>query len=1409
MATLTNPTARSGVFISYSRKDGEALARELRAKLESRRIAVWQDRTCMEGGRDWWEQIKEALNRVEYLVFVMTPAALQSDIVRKEWRYARQQGVCVYPVIAGANAGAGIGIDISALPRWMAGIHWYDLAHQEARFFNDLNTRCRLQRVPFMVEDLPEDFVARAAEFDALKTQLLARGENQPVAVTAALRGAGGYGKTALARAICHDDQIQNAFDDGILWVTLGERPSESTLIDKLFDLIETLSNDRPGFKGLEAAATRLRELLEDRDILLVIDDVWRAADLKPFLTGGSRCARLITTRKADTLPAGAVKVAVDQMQLAEGRQLMGHGLPAGFERELSALAERLGEWPLLLKLANRMLTKRVNDRRQSMPDALRELGAALTRRGVTAFDAHNAVQRNDAVAKTLEVSLAGLDAGDAARLLELSVFEEDLNVPLQVLQTYWEHTAQLDASDVEETCLRLFDHSMLLELDLNERHLRLHDAIRAWLICRPGDLTAVERHSQLLASYANEGAAWDRLADDGYLYRHLAQHLVAAERADELHGLLLNLRWIQARVVGLQGDERAGPRFDVHNLLSDYDLLRDAADAADAADVGLVQRALRMSTHVICKHPEQLQAQLLGRLGNCDLPAVRRLCDDAAAQLSELPLFPLRPALDAPGPLLLTLAGHTDRVCGATLLADEQRVLSWSGDGTLKLWDLERGELLYSLGSHEDAVRGMVLVAEGRRALSWWSDHTLKLWDLQRGGLLHNLVGHEHAVGGAVAEGRRALSWSHDGSLNLWDLDQGTLLNGSCCDPDGVYDAALAADGRRALSWSRDRALKLWDLERGELLHRLQGHRGGVIGAAWLADGCRALSWSKDQSLKLWDLERGEPLCSLDGHEASVNGAALLADGCRALSWSEDGSLKLWDLARGKLLHNLSGHEAWVIGALLLADDTRALSWSTDGDVKLWDLERGELLHHLRGHSQWVCGAKLGADGRRALSWSTDGALKLWDLAPGTLLCSLDAHEHSVSGAALLADSRRVLSWSVDGSLRLWDLERADLLRKPAGHESSVVGMALCADGGQALSWSLDCTLKLWDLERGEQLHNLTGHSQWVRGATLLTDGRQALSWSVDGGLKLWDVACGQLLHTLSGHTDSVRGATLLADGRRALSWSNDHTLKLWDLDRGELLQSLSGHQSWVMGAELLDDGLRALSWSVDRTLKVWSLARGELLRTLVGDDDGIEGAFMLADGQRALAWSDGPALTLWDLDRGELLQRLVGHEGEVRGAMRLADGRSALSWSVDGTLKRWDLQSGELQQSLCAHAGCVGGVRPLADGRRLLSWCADGTLKLWDLDCGELLRNLSGHDAWVNGAKLLAGDRRALSWSEDRTLRLWDLDAGRQLGMYVADAVLSAPVVGLDGRRVLAGDGAGRIHCIRLGAHKPSMVS
>jgi len=141
-------------------------------------------------------------------------------------------------------------------------------------------------RVPFMAPDFPEGFVQRPREFEQLiaQLQLIEEKRESPIASSTVLQGPGGYGKTTLAVALCHDYRVIGAFDDGILWVTLGQNPN---VLGELIKLYEASTGEHSAFVDERQAGFKLREKLENRNRLLVIDDVWQRAHLEPFLQGG------------------------------------------------------------------------------------------------------------------------------------------------------------------------------------------------------------------------------------------------------------------------------------------------------------------------------------------------------------------------------------------------------------------------------------------------------------------------------------------------------------------------------------------------------------------------------------------------------------------------------------------------------------------------------------------------------------------------------------------------------------------------------------------------------------------------------------------------------------------------------------------------------------------------------------------------------------------------------------------------------------------------------------------------------------------------------------------------------------------------------------------------------------------
>lgn len=86
------------IFISYSRKDID-FVRKLAGDLETAGYDVWWDITDLQGGDDWVSKIAEAISASQFVVVVLTPTAIASDWVRKEYTQALSLRKKVIPLM--------------------------------------------------------------------------------------------------------------------------------------------------------------------------------------------------------------------------------------------------------------------------------------------------------------------------------------------------------------------------------------------------------------------------------------------------------------------------------------------------------------------------------------------------------------------------------------------------------------------------------------------------------------------------------------------------------------------------------------------------------------------------------------------------------------------------------------------------------------------------------------------------------------------------------------------------------------------------------------------------------------------------------------------------------------------------------------------------------------------------------------------------------------------------------------------------------------------------------------------------------------------------------------------------------------------------------------------------------------
>ena len=145
-------------------------------------------------------------------------------------------------------------------------------------------------------------------------TQLKAHIQTRPSTTPLVLYGRPGVGKSALALALAHDPAVQASFPNGILWAGLGIMPETSSHLARWGRLLGLNVSEHMN-EGWVEMWMRLRLILAERSMLLIIDDVWRAEEAAMFLVGGPHCAHLVTTR----LPLLVAQLTTEEGMLLEG----------------------------------------------------------------------------------------------------------------------------------------------------------------------------------------------------------------------------------------------------------------------------------------------------------------------------------------------------------------------------------------------------------------------------------------------------------------------------------------------------------------------------------------------------------------------------------------------------------------------------------------------------------------------------------------------------------------------------------------------------------------------------------------------------------------------------------------------------------------------------------------------------------------------------------------------------------------------------------------------------------------------------------------------------------------------------------------------------------------------------------
>ena len=1097
-------------------------------------------------------------------------------------------------------------------------------------------------------KELPTDYVSRDTFLDTIVTSLLQHTEqsHNSLWLTSTLSGTGGVGKTVLAAATGCDPRIKSHFFNGILWLEAGDNDlgalnarSESLArhLSQLWRIPLDSHSPRENHtwdpdEHRKTGLLSLANTIADRYVLIILDDAWdgqAVAWLNECLRQCPHARLLVTSRISELAGQEANNIAIDEMAIAEARQLLLSGFTE--QDELGIYAEKLllytGCWPLLIKLAKGFIQLAIDTAKPQL-SAFKYVLNALQQSGIIALD--DASSQLDIKHKNLGVVLRsstqalanhpevmailgeGRWFGFSVQLQEaeqqdfknadglfhsLVLFPEDTHIYADMVSPLW----RMDAGLANQFFNLLSRFSLVDYCAQDEQglHIRLHDEVSRYLQQKFSGYSQ-PLHAKWLDVFADKAQLTLTLEDikqkgkndnrlPEYFWHRHGYHLIHAERWLELAQWLTTPLYLAVRS---------------HNLSSTHTVESEVWQCLEKSfsDPTLIVFSdllshLHKSLPHICHWP--IDFNLLDWLANLQAYLTGAFNEK---QLTEN-VWQLHKGWEAwllpPNNLIRTLTPHYDSVTDAIALGSDH-MATCAEDNSIRIFSAINGQLTQIFQLIDDTANCLTTIGK-----DFCGAGTAK-------GDFHAWYLHDDQARYSInIDGTDAIVWCQEIREPLVAL---LLANGELYI---VWAFAKSPPVQLAATYGEIRCCivekqQLWAATMsGEIVlitpetNQVQKSYTSVESISFIEirDHLLLVGNALGQA-EVWDTNTDQRVYQWQEDTFDTQWACLLPANRVVTATKEKITLINLSSLKSSSWDNYYGYFG---DNLVYWSDNLVVFPTTYDTIVAFDVEEGAADHTFNPHSIPI--ACLNIINGQLFTACHQGNMSLWRSAPEDTRQLESSIQPAISQAIVMPGNYVLTASAQGGQIVKWDFNGSKL--EIEGPEINVDGDAdtlgfssvVVFENGDVLSVIYDKRWIIWDSNSNTIRKEIQAPIDLAHYPDVhVLDGYLLATRYDEYSIILIDCFKGEIVDKYDQHKDMVNYVGKLSDGR-LISASWDNSLHIWGAKNQTTSIILEGHESAVMHVIELPDG-HLLSASNDGSAKVWDIDSKKAINTIQPGD-------------------------------------------------------------------------------------------------------------------------------------------------------------------------------------------------------------